>query len=164
MADSGGIVELKRQLTLLDGVGIIIGGMIGSGIFVSPVGIIRHVLSPGMSLVVWLLLGLVSTGGCLCYAELGTTFKVSGGEFMYIKKGLGDIPGYIYLLITLFLNLAAGMVVSGLVLATYLLRPLFISCDPPDKAVLLITVLVVCKYPASIFDLINQTLSVRTPI
>ncbi|XP_064637645.1 large neutral amino acids transporter small subunit 1-like isoform X2 [Lineus longissimus] len=136
-------VELKRQLTLLHGVVIIVGGMIGSGIFVSPVGILRHVQSPGMSLVVWFLLGLISTGGALCYAELGTTFKVSGGEFVYIKKGLGDTPGYIYLLNTLVLNFGAGLTISGLVLATYIFRPVFQSCEPPEMAVKLVAMLAV---------------------
>ena len=141
-----GRVTLKRQLTLLHGIVIIVGGMIGSGIFVSPVGIIRRVLSPGLSLSVWAALGLINTGGALCYAELGTTFSASGGEFIYIKRGLGDVPAFFYLLINFFTNWAAGMVISSLVFATYILKPFYVSCDPPDPAIFLIGALVLSKY------------------
>lgn len=69
-ADENG-VQLKKELGLLDGVAIIIGVIIGAGIFVSPKGVLLHSGSIGQAIVVWVLSGILSMVGALCYAELG---------------------------------------------------------------------------------------------
>lgn len=68
---------------LWTGVSIIIGNVIGGGIFVSPVGVFKEVGSPAASLMVWAMCGILCLTGAFCYAELGLTIPTSGGDYIY---------------------------------------------------------------------------------
>lgn len=69
--NSNNKVHLKKELNLIDAIGIIIGIIIGSGIFISPKGVLKYAGSTGFGIIVWILSGILSTIGALCYAELG---------------------------------------------------------------------------------------------
>jgi len=70
-ASNNNKVTMERQLGLMDGIAMIVGSIVGSGIFISPKGVLQSTGSAGLSIIVWALCGLVSSVGAICYAELG---------------------------------------------------------------------------------------------
>lgn len=100
---NGHSVGLRKELGLPSGIGIIVGIIIGSGIFVSPRGVLEETGSIGMALIVWVSCGLLSTIGALCYAELGTSIPRSGGDYTYINEAFGSLPSFLFLWVALLI-------------------------------------------------------------
>jgi amino acid transporter len=88
--------KLIRGLGLKEASSIIVGTMIGTGIFLVPNTIARDVQTPGMVFAVWIITGLLSLMGALTYAELGTAFPKVGGEYVYLSRAYGSFWGFLY--------------------------------------------------------------------
>lgn len=138
-------IELQKKIGLLNGIGIIVGIIVGSGIFVSPRGVLQEAGSIGLALVVWSLCGFLSTIGALCYAELGTAIPKSGGDYAYILESFGPLPAFLFLWVALLIIVPAGNAITALTFANYILEPFFSTCAPPPSAVRLLATLVICK-------------------
>lgn len=81
-----GPVKLKRNLGIFNGVAMVVGLVVGSGIFVSPVGVLRNSGSIALSLIFWAIGGITAAIGSMSYVELGTSIQDSGGDYTYIGK------------------------------------------------------------------------------
>jgi APA family basic amino acid/polyamine antiporter len=91
-----GPIQLKRELGVWSAVAIVIGTVIGSGIFLVPRTMIQRVGSPEMVFVVWVVGGLLSLAGALSYAELAAAMPEAGGEYVYLREAYGPVWGFLY--------------------------------------------------------------------
>ncbi len=103
--------EFKHGLGLLDSTMIVIGSMIGSGIFIVSADIARNVGSPGMLLVVWLVTGIITVIGALSYGELAGMMPQAGGQYVYLREAYNPLIGFLYGW-TLFLVIQAGTIAA----------------------------------------------------
>lgn len=87
--------ELPRTLGLLDALSIVIGIVIGAGIFLVPNLVARELQSPAWILAVWAFAGVISFFGALACAELGTTFPATGGQYVFLREIYGPLIGFL---------------------------------------------------------------------
>ncbi|MGH9902759.1 MAG: APC family permease [Pyrinomonadaceae bacterium] len=87
---------LKRQIGLRTATALVIGEVIGVGIFLTPAGMAKSVGSPLWLLVVWLVMGAMALCGALCYGELAARFPEAGGGYVYLREGYGEGLAFLY--------------------------------------------------------------------
>lgn len=138
-------VKMKKELGLLEGVAIILGIIFGSGIFISPKGVLQEVGAVGTSLVIWVTCGLLSMIGALCYAELGTAIPKSGGDYAYIYEAYGPLPAFLYLWDATVIFVPSTNAIMGLTFASYVFQPLFAAgCSVPTIGLQLFAAVTIC--------------------
>src|SRR5208282_6139876 len=87
---------LVRGLSLLDSVLLLVSGLIGSSIFLTAKDIAGPLPQPMLFLLVWVIGGVVSLFGCVAFAELGSMFPESGGQYVYLREAYGDLVAFLY--------------------------------------------------------------------
>src|SRR5256885_10197126 len=83
--------QLKRTLSLRDLIFIVVGTVIGSGIFLTPGAVVRSAGSGGIALLAWIVGGVLSLLGALTFAELGASTPDSGGLYTYVRDAFGPL-------------------------------------------------------------------------
>src|SRR3984957_14543484 len=99
--------EFHRGLGLYDSTMVVVGSMIGSGIFIVTPEMSRNIGSPGWMLVAWALTGVLTVVGALSYGELAAMMPRAGGQYVYLREALGPLWGFLYGW-TLFLVIQTG--------------------------------------------------------
>jgi APA family basic amino acid/polyamine antiporter len=87
---------LQKRVTLFDGISIVAGAMIGSGIFIVSADIARNVGSPGWLMVVWLITGVMTLIGAISYGELASMMPHVGGQYVYLKEAYHPLIGFLF--------------------------------------------------------------------
>jgi APA family basic amino acid/polyamine antiporter len=103
--------EFRRELRVLDSTMIVIGSMIGSGIFIVSADIARTVGAPGYLMLVWLITGVVTVTGALSYGELAGMMPRAGGQYVYLREAYNPLVGFLYGW-TLFLVIQTGTIAA----------------------------------------------------
>jgi len=88
--------QLQKNIGLWSATTIVIGSVIGSSIFMKPATMAGQLGSPYLLIIVWIVAGLVSLFGAMAFAELGTMFPETGGQYVYLRKAYGDFIAYLY--------------------------------------------------------------------
>ncbi|XP_015596767.1 b(0,+)-type amino acid transporter 1 isoform X2 [Cephus cinctus] len=136
-------VHLKRRVGLVSGVALIVGTMIGSGIFVSPSGLLVRTGSIGVSFLVWTACGILSLCGALAYAELGTMNTSSGAEYAYFMDAFGAPPAFLFSWVSTLVLKPSQMAIICLSFAQYAVEAFMADCDPPQEVVKLVALLAI---------------------
>ena len=150
-------VGLQKELTLYNSVALVIGEVVGSGIFISSTQVLQYSGSFGFTLIFWIVGGLIAMCGGLAYAELGVLVRNSGGEYAYLREGFsfnkkrpayvvfGNTLGFLYTWSFIVMIRPGSTAVAALAFGTYLAQAVAGGGPPPDISVKLLAVSAVSK-------------------
>ncbi|HNV85968.1 MAG TPA: amino acid permease [Candidatus Omnitrophota bacterium] len=112
--------RFERTLGRRDAFAIVVGCIIGAGIFRAPASIALHIDNPFLILAVWLLGGLFSLAGALTYAELAALYPKTGGDYVYLKETYGPLTGFLFGWTKLFVERTGTIAILAFVFSEYL--------------------------------------------
>src|SRR3954453_20143944 len=110
-SSTGGLV---KGLGLLDATTLVMGSMIGSGIFIVSADIARQTQSPGLLIATWIVAAALTIIAALSYGELAAAMPHAGGQYVYLREAFGPLSGFLYGW-TLFLVIQTGTIAAGAV-------------------------------------------------
>ena len=114
-----GQVGLIKEVTLLNGIALVVSVIIGSETIISPKRVFTWSESVGMSLVVWAGCGILTLLGSLCYCEMGTMIPKSSAEYSYLYEAFGPLPAFLYSWILALIIRPSSLSVMALTFASY---------------------------------------------
>lgn len=144
----GASLEKRKTLTYLNGLSLVVGLMIGSGIFSSPSQVSSNVGSPGAALVVWVVAGVLAWTGASSFAELGGAIPLNGGAQVYLAKIYGEMTGFLFAWVAVLVLKPGSAAIIAIIMGEYLVRAVIgaeaeTSSPWPDKMVALVGLVLV---------------------
>ncbi|ELT91421.1 hypothetical protein CAPTEDRAFT_195357 [Capitella teleta] len=141
-------IQLPRRLTLTKGVAMLFGGVVGSGIFISPSGVLYYTQSVGLSLIIWVVCGIACMIGNLSYIELALMLKKNGGSYTFIRASFGEAFAFMNVTVNIVFLRPAGLAIMAMTFANY---ALYLGFDdgcgnPPDYLVKMLAIAAICEY------------------
>jgi hypothetical protein len=118
----GGSLENHKTLTYLNGLSLIVGLIIGSGIFSSPSQVNSNAGSAGASLIVWAIAGILAWTGASSYAELGGAIPLNGGAQVYLSKIFGELFGFLFTWCAVMVLKPGSTAIISIIMGEYLVR------------------------------------------
>lgn len=119
----GGLsLEKHKTLTYLNGLSLVVGLIIGSGIFSSPGQVVARAGSPGASLIVWAIAGILAWTGAASYAELGGAIPLNGGAQVYLSKIFGELAGFLFMWCAVMVIKPGSTAIISIIFGEYLVR------------------------------------------
>lgn len=122
LTGTGTAPGLSRRLGPVDGAGLVVTNVIGTGIFLTPAFVAQEAPSPVLFLGLWLAGGMLSAIGALCYAELAAMKPEAGGEYVYIRDGFGPVAGFLSGWTSLVAGFSGAIAAASVGFAIYLDR------------------------------------------
>ncbi|KAH8712208.1 amino acid permease-domain-containing protein [Phaeosphaeriaceae sp. PMI808] len=119
---NGGSLERNKSLTFLNGLSLVVGLIIGSGIFSSPSQVNKNAGSPGASLIVWVVAGVLAWTGAASYAELGGAIPLNGGAQVYLSKIFGEWAGFLFTWCAVVVLKPGSAAIIAIIFGEYLVR------------------------------------------
>ncbi len=113
------VSDTRRQLGLFDATMIVMGGIVGSGIFINPYVVAQHVHTPFLILGVWLMGGVLAMLGAFIWAELATRLPGAGGQYMYLREAYHPSVAFVYGWVLLLVTQTGGMAAVAVTFAHY---------------------------------------------
>ena len=108
-----------RRLSTWDAAMIVIGGVIGAGIFRNPATIAQQTSSGLQVLILWVIGGLLTLAGVLCYAELGARRPQAGGTYVYLREAFGQLPAFLFGWTMALINYPGSVAAVATIFADY---------------------------------------------
>ena len=125
-------VKLQRELKYTSGTSLNVGIIIGAGIFASPSVVLVGSGSVGLSLVIWVVCGLLSLGAALCYIELGCMLPQGGSEYVYLRKAFGPLVSFMWIFAMVFIIRPASSAMIALTFGNYVMEAFYPNCSSED--------------------------------
>lgn len=124
---------LARRLNVFDATMLVMGGIVGAGIFVSPHVVARHVQSPGLILAAWAVGGVIALIGAFVYAELAALRPAVGGVYAYLRDAFGPLSAFLYGWTLLLVVQSGGMAAVSVTFARYFNE--LVGVAAPEQAI-----------------------------